>query len=69
MGKIKWWLLLATIVGVTFYGTTIPVIVIVGEGLDVFKFLRLNISDGISCTVAAVAEKDPVNLEVLNKYV
>lgn len=69
MGKIKWWLLLATIVGVTFYETTTPVIVIVGEGLDVFKRLRLNISDGISCTVAAVAEKDPVNLEVLSKYV
>ena len=69
MGKIKWWLLLATIVGVTFYGTTIPVIVIAGERLDVFKRLCLNISDGILCTVAGIAEKDNVNLEVLSKYV
>ena len=69
MAKIKWWLLLATIVGVTFYGTTIPVIVIAGERLDVFKRLCLNISDGISCTVAGIDEKDNVNLEVLSKYV
>lgn len=54
--------------GVTFYGT-IPVIAIVGEGLDVFKLLPLNISDGISSTATAIAEKDHVNLEALSKYV
>ena len=68
MYKIKRWLFLAAICGVTFYGTTIPVIVIMGEGLDVFKFLRLNISDGILSTAAAIAEKGHRNLEVLSKY-